>query len=218
MVYLMLLSLAQAPPTPPGGCVLEGVVSLKKDGQRVAPTDVVVYLKDGPPRARPEPETHVIKQKDLKFTPNLLVVLLNDRVTFTNEEDDAQTHSVFSRMGVDPFLGEVNKRATTYSRTFAKEGPVHIQCNVHMEMNADVLVLRSAAFTRPDAEGKWRITGLERKAYTLMIWEPNGAEERREVAACATGPMVIDLMKQIPVKPLRRDGTRYRPEYQDAMW
>ncbi len=216
MFYLMLLSLTQAPPArPPEGCVLEGVVTMKRAGKRVPPTDVVVYLKDGPPRARPEPVTHVIKQKNLKFLPNVLVVLLGDRVIFTNEEDDTQTHSVFSRQGADPFPGEVNERATTFSRAFNKEGAVHIQCNVHVEMNADVLVLRSAAFTRPDAEGKWRITGLERKAYTLMVWEPNGAEQTREVSACGSGPVELELTKQVPVLPLRRDGTRYRPEYPD---
>lgn len=209
---LTLTALTQAPAA--GACTLEGTLTLK-DG---LPSDAVVYLKDGPPRARPEPETHVIKQKSLKFIPSSMVVLLNDRINFVNDDGDATEHSVFSRLGMDPFDGDRNKRSTTFTRTFTREGPVHIQSNIHQTMTTDVLVLRSAAFTRPDAKGKWSITGLERKAYTLVVWEPNGGELRREVAACGTGALALDLTKKVPPLPLRRDGTRYRPEYEDATY
>lgn len=212
---LMTAVLAQAPAA--GDCVLEGTVTLTKDGARVSPEEAVVYVKDGPPRARSEPETHVVRQKDRQFHPRSLVVQLNDRVSFVNE-DEGIRHSVFSRQGVDPFPGDVNARETTYSRTFSREGTVHIQCNLHEQMTTDVLVVRSPAFTRPDAKGRWRIAGLPRQAFTLVVWEPNGAEDSREVAACATGPVEFTLAKKARGKALRRDGSRYRPEYQDAMW
>lgn len=217
MLTLTVLTQAKAA-EPAGTCVLEGVVKLKKVDGVGEVTDVVVYLKDGPPRARPEPETHFIKQKNFTFSPNTLVVMLNDRVNFVNDDDDSTEHSVFAQLGVDPFPGEKNARTTTFSRTFTREGPVHIQCNIHGQMTADILVLRSAAFTRPDKNGKWRITGLPRKAYTLAVWEPNGGEESREVAACATGPVELELVKRPPPPALHLDGSRYRSEYQDAMW
>lgn len=216
VAFLVSLVLSQSPAVvPDGGCVLEGVVSLKRDGRRVTPTEAVVYVKDGPPRARPEPVDHVITQKDFQFWPQSLVVMVNDRIKFVNK-DTGREHSVFSQLGVDPFPGDLNNRTTTFTRTFAKEGAVHIQCNVHEEMMADVLVLRSAAFTRPDEQGKFRISGLERKAYTLVVWEPSGAEESAEVAACASGPFEFNLVKKFLPPPLRRDGTRYRPEYNNA--
>lgn len=212
MVWLSVLSMLVTQ-TPESGCVLEGVLSLKNAGARTSVTDTVVYLKDGPLRARPEPETHIMTQRDLKFFPRTLVVMLNDKVSFVNEEEKT-VHSVFSRLGKDPFLGDVNMRATTYSRIFAKEGPVHIQCNVHDTMWADILVLRSPAFTRPDAKGNWSISGLERKNYTLVAWEPNGGEEQREVI-CGGKKIEVELEGKPPPKALRRDGSRYRPEYQD---
>jgi len=211
VLFALVITLAQTP-SPAGSCTLEGTLTLKKGD----PTEAVVYLKDGPPRARPAPEKHVIKQKNFQFIPRSLVVLLNDRIDFTNDDGDKTEHSVFSRLGIDPFQGDTNKRSTTFSRTFTREGPVHIQCNIHETMTADVLVLRSAAFTRPDANGKWRLEGLERKAYTLVVWEPNGGELRREVAACGSGALALDLTKNAPPAALRRDGSRYRPEYEDA--
>lgn len=206
-VTLTFIALAQA-----GDCTLEGTLTLK----RGEPTEAVVYLKDGPPRAHPQPTTHIIRQKSFKFIPSSLVVLLNDSVDFTNDDGDKTEHSVFSRLGADPFVGDTNKRSTTFSRTFTREGPVHIQCNIHETMTTDVLVLRSPAYARPDAQGRWRLEGLERKAYTLVVWEPNGGELRREVAACGSGALALDLTKKAPPLPLRRDGTRYRPEYEDA--
>ena len=110
-----------------------------------------------------------------------------------------------------------NTRSTTYSRTFTREGPVHIQCNVHETMAADVLVLRSAAFTRPDAKGNWRTRGPRAEEPTRW-WcgSPNGGGAAREVAACGSGALELDLTKKAPPPALRRDGTRYRPEYEDA--
>ena len=211
LLALTFTALAQVP-LEAGSCTLEGTLTLMKGD----PTEAVVYLKDGPPRARPQPVKHFIKQKSFKFIPSSMVVLLNDNIDFTNDDGDKTEHSVFSRLGIDPFPGETNKRSTTYNRTFTREGAVHIQCNIHDTMTADVLVVRSPAFTRPDAKGQWRLEGLERKAYTLVVWEPNGGELRREVAACGTGALALDLTKKAPPPALRRDGTRYRPEYEDA--
>jgi plastocyanin len=213
MIWLSVLSMMVAQAPAQGDCVLEGVVSLKNPNVRTAVSDTVIYLKDGPPRARPEPETHIMTQRDLQFWPRTLVVMLNDRVSFVNEDGKTE-HSVFSRLGKDPFLGDLNTRATTYSRIFAKEGPVHIQCNRHEKMWADILVLRSPAFARPDAKGNWTISGLERKNYTLVAWEPNGGEETREVI-CGGKKIDVELEGKSPPKALRRDGSRYRPEYQD---
>ena len=214
MIWLSMLSMLVAQTPADGGCVLEGAIILKNPSARTAVTDTVVYLRDGPPRANLEPETHIMAQRNQQFWPRTLVVMLNDRVSFVNEDGKTE-HSVFSRLGKDPFLGELNTRATTYSRIFAKEGPVHIQCNIHEGMWADVLVLRSPAFTKPDETGKWSISGLERKNYTLVAWEPNGGEETVEVI-CGGKKIDVELEGKTPPKARRRDGSRYRPEYQDS--
>ena len=217
MVLLIALLLIQTPPLPHDGCVLEGTVTLTKNGELVSGaelTQLVVYLKDGPPRARPEPQTHTMRQQNFEFQPRSMVVLLNDSVEFVNAESDTTPHSVFSQRGDNPFPGAVNERKTTFKQAFTKEGSVHVQCNIHEWMQADVLVLRSASFVHPDEHGNWRLTGLERRAYTLVAWEPNGGEERRQVSACASGPIQLALVKKTPPLPLRRDGSRYRPEYE----
>jgi len=211
---LLALSLfAQA-----GPCSVQGTLVLElPSGERTSPTDAVVYLKDGPARASAEPRTHVISQKNFKFSPALLVVQVNDRVDFVNEDPTVQ-HSVFSKQGIDPFVGAKNGYKTTFSRTFAKEGSVHVQCDIHGEMQTDILVLSSGAFARPDAKGRWKLSGLERKAYTLVVWEPNGAMQTVEIAACATKPFQLELVKNPPWPKRHNDGTPYAIDYQPDIY
>lgn len=209
---LSLIALLQTPSEP--SCTLEGTLRLEVGD----PSEAVVYLKDVPVRTRPRPRTHIVKQKNLKFVPSSIVVQVNDTVDFTNDDGDKTLHSVFSTLGNDPFSGDTNKRSTTFSRTFTREGPVHVQCNLHKSMATDVLVLSGPVFTRPDPWGHWRLDGLERRAYTLVVWEPNGGELRREVA-CGAGEVALELTKKAPPAARRRDGTIYPPGvYADALF
>jgi hypothetical protein len=64
----------------------------------------------------------------------------------------------------------------TYSRgearsvTMREEGDVLVLCNIHMEMEAHIVVVRDPFFALTDAEGRYRIADVPPGRYAVKIW------------------------------------------------
>lgn len=198
-------------------CTLWGQVDLIRDGKKVdASGRVVVYVhKVAATALRPgNAKKHTIRQIHTEFEPKLLVVQMSDSIEFYNEDKDE--HSVFSNAAANTFEFRKSRQGVTGTKTFMFQGPVRIQCDVHPQMRADVLVLQNRFWTFVDPNGTWKISGLPAGSYTVVAWEPNGGVRRQMVTECSGEAAVAipPLQEEPEQKPKRKNGGAY-VEYQD---
>jgi len=163
---------------------------ITQEGAPVA--DAVVYLEgaNAAPVATP-PARATMDQRDLRFVPPLLVIARGTTVDFTNS-DDIQ-HNVFSPSSVARKfdLGTYGPGAVR-SITFDQAGEAVILCNIHMEMEARILVLEQPYFAKTSADGRYRIDDVRPGQYTLKVWREKPLAISRS-AAVGAGVTTVDL-------------------------
>jgi plastocyanin len=155
------------------------------------PTVVVLEPLGGPPPSRPAPRV-VMDQKNLSFVPAVLPVIRGTTIEFRNS-DDVQ-HNVFSPSGIaGKFDLGTHGPGATRTVTLDEPGEVLILCNIHMEMEAHVLVLDTPYFTTATREGRYRITDVPAGSYTVRVWRGSWAPMRRTIDVPASGTVGMDL-------------------------
>jgi len=155
------------------------------------PTVVVLEPLGGPPPSRPAARV-VMDQKNLTFVPAVLPVLRGTTIEFTNS-DDVQ-HNVFSPSAIaGKFDLGTHGPGATRTVTLDEPGEVLILCNIHMEMEARVLVLDTPYFATATPEGRYRITDVPPGAYTMRIWRGSWLPTRRTIDVPASGTVGVDL-------------------------
>jgi|FLOH01.1.fsa_nt_gi plastocyanin len=108
-------------------------------------------------------------QKNLQFSPRLLVVQKGAEITFPNMDDEY--HNVLSYSKAKALdLGRYLKTDKAPLVSFDKTGVVELSCEIHEHMQATILVLDTPYFTFTDAEGAFRMEGLPAGSYTLKAW------------------------------------------------
>ena len=100
-------------------------------------SDVVVSLEGIPAEtakaqiSAAKPKKAVIDQREMKFIPHVLPVLVGTTVEFPNH--DTAWHNVYSKGGAKDFDLGLYPPGKTASTTFDKPGVVRILCNAHPE-------------------------------------------------------------------------------------
>ena len=101
------------------------------------------------------------------FSPPVLPLLVGTTVEFLNS--DPFEHNAFG-VGADEFdLGNWTKGAVR-KHTFNKPGEVTLLCNVHPEMRAWVVVLKTPYFAVADEAGTFRIPNVPAGVWKLKVW------------------------------------------------
>lgn len=157
-------------------------------GQQVRPGEVseaVVYFLPAAGATRPKPGHYVMATKDKQFKPHLLVVPIGSTVSFTNE--DPILHNVFSATPRSPFDLGVYGPGDVRDAHFDHAGLVQVSCNVHHSMRANVLVMETPYYTRPDATGLFELDNLPPGKGTLVFWHPRAAPQTLAVDGPITG-------------------------------
>jgi plastocyanin len=157
-------------------------------------TDAVVYLEriDGPVALSSEPEHVVMDQRNLAFLPRVLPVAAGTTVDFTNG-DDIQ-HNVFSpSRAAGAFNLGTYSRGEIRSVTMREPGEVLVLCNIHMEMEAHILVVRDPFFAVTDAAGRYRIAGVPRGRYTVKIWRASWLPSARTLDVTDAPAVTLDV-------------------------
>ncbi len=145
------------------------------------PPTAVVYLEDkieGDPFA--PPTTHpTIAQKDARFVPEVLAVLVGTTVDFTNLDD--QLHVVTSYSRTKRF--ELGRYPTGQSRsvTFDKPGVVKIFCEIHDSMRAFVVVCQNPYFAVTGSDGRYRIENVPAGHHTVVCWQTRGDRTEKAI-------------------------------------
>lgn len=155
--------------------------------------NAVVYLAAPHPLAVSTNSEHaVMDQKDLTFLPAVLPVVRGTVVDFTNS-DEVQ-HNVFSPSAIaQKFnLGTYGPGALRRV-SFTELGDVVVLCNIHMEMEAHILVLEAPYFATVRNDGSYEIRDVPSGAYTLKIWQRDWLSFNRTVDVPATGNVDVNV-------------------------
>jgi plastocyanin len=142
---------------------------------------VVVYLKEvngnkgfSAPKGGPS-----MASEDMKFTPEILPILVGTSVVFPNKDDTI--HNAFSISDAKKFdlgrygYGEEN------SVHFDKPGSVFVYCKIHPHMTGYILVLENPYFTLTDGKGNYSIPNVPAGNYTVVSWFPFGDSQTKKV-------------------------------------
>lgn len=138
--------------------------------------DVVIWLtpvQGGAPFG-PGPTVRLL-QKNKKFIPHVVAVTQGTEVEFPNQ--DLYFHNVSSiQQGKTIDLGLYESGAVRKIR-FSEAGVSHIFCNIHPQMSAVVVVLRTRYFAQTDAGGNFQINHVPPGRYKLKVWYELTAEQ-----------------------------------------
>jgi plastocyanin len=138
--------------------------------------DVVVSLTStqAAEPAAPGPTLRFV-QKNKRFTPHLLAVTPGTQIEFPNM--DPFFHDVFSIYRGKPFdLGLYESGAVRKVR-FTQPGVSFIFCNIHPEMSAAVVVLKTSHFAITSRDGSFQIPRVAPGRYKLEVWSESVSEE-----------------------------------------
>jgi len=64
---------------------------------------------------------------------------------------------------------------------FNKVGVVQVFCHLHPDMNATILVVPNAWYTRPNEHGAFTFTGLSPGAYQVVVWHQAAGFFRKRI-------------------------------------
>lgn len=112
-------------------------------------------------------------QKDKSFHPSLIVVPVGGKVEFPNR--DPFFHNVFSLFEGKRFDLGLYESGTTRFVQFDKPGISYIFCNIHAQMAAVIIALRTPYYGISDSHGEIDIPDLPPGRYSLKIFHASVA-------------------------------------------
>lgn len=157
---------------------LSGKVSVRNARDN---SNAVVYIGKIPGKTFPPPRDPLpLDQRDLKFIPHVLPILVGTKVAFPNS--DVVRHHVFSPGPTQKFsLGTYRVGETKYL-VFNSPGIVDLLCNIHAEMSAYVVVTETPYYAVSDSQGNYSIENLPPGRYVVRVWhERNSKFPPREI-------------------------------------
>jgi plastocyanin len=150
----------------------------------------VVFLEGELPPA--PPVTREMRQKDRAFGPDLIVVPAGSFVSFPNL--DPIFHNVFSLSKPKSFdLGNYSK-GQTRTVEFAKTGLVLVNCRLHTNMSAVIVVTPNGYYAAPDSNGNFAIPDVPEGDYTVVAWHKAAGFLRKKIAVSNASPVKIDFL------------------------
>ena len=160
-----------------------GRVEVFKSGgtQKADPQGVVVWLIPANPTEAmaASAKTHVqLLQKQKTFSPHVLVVPVGSSVDFPNR--DPFFHNVFSLFEGKRFDLGLYEAGTTRSVLFNRAGISYIFCNIHPEMSAVVIALKTPYYAISDRKGTLSFPQMPTGRYELHVWHERVLSETLE--------------------------------------
>jgi len=162
---------------------------------------VVVYIEGDLPSSPPSrPVTAELAQQDRRFDPDLVVVPAGSTVSFPNM--DPIFHNVFSLSKAKSFdLGNY-AQGKTRTVVFPRPGIVFVDCHLHPNMSAVIVVTPNRWSTKADASGRFVLPDLPPGTYTVVAWHKTAGFFRKTVRVTDAGNAAVSF-----VIPLGEDGS-----------
>lgn len=196
-----------------GAAEIGGRLALFADGQPLRASEAaeaVIYWRAAQPVvAAPPSQPVVMVTRRKQFVPRVLAVAAGTTVRFPNE--DPILHNAFSTSPDNAFDTGLYGQGAGATHRFDHPGLVKVYCNVHHAMFGYILVLDTPFFTRPDAEGRFRLAGLPAGDGELVVFHDRGQPLRQRVAAgAAVLSLRLDLNKRKVPPHMNKFGKPYR--------
>lgn len=136
------------------------------------PADALVWLTplDNPSETQFAPSQYGFQlvQKNKGFSPHVLVVPVGASVEFPNR--DPFFHNVFSLFEGKRFDLGLYEAGTSRTVVFDRPGISYIFCNIHAEMSAVVVALRTPFHGISDHKGLISIPSVPPGRYEMHVW------------------------------------------------
>jgi plastocyanin len=189
------------------------VTVVDRDGHAIA--DAVVTVT--PARSGIVPSsgmrTAVMDQRNLAFTPRVLVVATGTSVEFPN--NDTVSHQVYSFSSAKRFQLPLYKGQVHPPVTFDRPGLVVLGCNIHDVMVGYIYVTDAPYFGKTDLGGGYGVKNAPAGEYRIAIWSPYIADSLASLSrttrvngnesATISVQLSQALRAQPEPKPRRRD-------------
>jgi len=146
---------------------------------------VAVYLEGKfSPRASPADVVAAkMEQVNRRFAPETVVIQAGSKVSFPN--NDPIFHNVFSLSGPKTFdLGNY-PRGDTRMVTFPEPGIVYVNCHLHPNMTATIVVAPNKWNTQADRDGRFALPDVPPGKYTIVAWHKAAGFFRQTVEVAA---------------------------------
>ena len=119
--------------------------------------------------------THLVDQKDFRFTPETIAIRAGDRVKFTNS--DGALHNVFSPSKIHRFdvnLRKGNDNIQTFDRAGGTAEPARLRCAFHSSMQAWIYVFDHPYYQVTQVDGRFQFKNVPPGRYELVMVHPSG--------------------------------------------
>ena len=121
------------------------------------------------------PRHYQLLQKKKQFAPHTLIVPAGSRVDFPNQ--DPFFHNVFSLFDGRRFDLGLYEAGTTRAVRFDRPGVSFIFCNIHPQMSAIIIALKTPYFGISDRAGDVSISDVPPGRYRLEVWSERSPPE-----------------------------------------
>jgi plastocyanin len=160
---------------------------------------VAVYL-EGPDLSPGKPLHLEMKQHSRQFEPDILVVPIGSTISFPNA--DPIFHNVFSLSQAKAF--DLGYYPSGQSRTlrFDKPGIAQVYCHLHPNMSGAIVVVPSAWYAQPGANGSLIFSDVPAGDYKIVAWHKSAGFLGRRIHVPETGSIDIEL----PIPLLDKKG------------
>ena len=150
-----------------------------------------------------------MEQSNRRFSPDTLVIQAGSKVSFPNL--DPIFHNVFSLSGPKTFdLGNYPKGDTRLV-AFPEPGIVYVNCHLHPNMAATIVVAPNRWNTKADLEGRFALHDVPPGKYTIVAWHKAAGFFRQQVQIVAGRDENIEFLI-----PLDENGRKLEPRTHDA--
>ncbi len=119
--------------------------------------------------------THLVDQKDFRFTPETIAIRAGDHVKFTNS--DGALHNVFSPSKIHRFdvnLRKGNESIQTFDRAGGTAEPARLRCAFHASMQAWIYVFDHPCYQVTKVDGRFQLKNVPPGRYELVMVHPAG--------------------------------------------
>jgi plastocyanin len=202
LVSILASLLLSASPAVAGDLVVR---VLNGNGAAVPNAVVTLYPGGRASPLGPREGGYQIAQRDLQFSPFVLVVPVGGDVSFPNFDD--VRHHVYSFSPVRRFELRLYAREQARSVHFDRPGIVPLGCNIHDNMIAFIDVVDTGFAARTDASGQARFTAIPGSQVLVRLWHPylrapgNQLELRVAVPDHGVGALNIPVNLRPPPRP-----------------
>ena len=178
---------------------LSGSIGIAAAGQALRASEAaeaVVYFRPAAAFSAPAPMARVtMSTRRKEFVPRVLAITPGTEVAFPNL--DPILHNAFSASPGNTFDTGVYGSGEGSAHVFNAPGLVKVYCNVHHSMNASILVLDTPWFTRPDAQGRFRLENLPAGPGDLVVFHDRTSVWQRRIDPATEGATALEVKLEL---------------------